>query len=144
MEMKISYDNLCPLYNQACAVAHRTWWSMSVPAMCTEAVRAALRVPLHRHSHVFRDMSGRISESGRMGNGISQREEGLERGGELDIHVSVRVRGVDGPHRMLRPLALILNSCQSGSHPVRGLSHRDTLPRDLHHHQSQQGGGDAV
>lgn len=63
---------------------------------------------------------------------------------ELDIYVSVHVRVVDGPHCMLRSLALILNSCQSGSHPVRGLSHWDTLHRDLHNHQSQQGGGNAV
>lgn len=63
----------------------------------------------------------------------------MERGKELDV----RVLGVDGPGCPLTSLVL-LNSCQSRSHPVRGLSHWEALPGHLHHHQPQPGGGDAV
>lgn len=80
-----------------------------------------------------------LRDRGRAGKCISQRQEGLERGKELDV----RVLGVDGPGCPLTSLVL-LNSCQSRSHPVRGLSHWEALPGHLHHHQPQPGGGDAV
>lgn len=51
---------------------------------------------------------------------------------------------MDAPHCTLTSLAVLLNSWQSGSHPVWGLSHWEALPGDLHDHQSQPGGGDAV
>lgn len=71
--MKTMHDNLCPLHNQARAVTRRTWWPGSMPAV--------LSVPLHSHSHVFRDVPGCYPDSGRMGSCISQREGGSERGG---------------------------------------------------------------
>lgn len=80
-----------------------------------------------------------LRDGGRAGKCISQRQEGLERGKELDVHVV----GVDGPGYPLTSLVL-LNSCQSRSHPVWGLSHWEALPGHLHDHQPQPGRGDAV
>jgi len=92
---------ICPLYDQACAVTHRSQWSVSVPAVCAEAARAAL-LSLHRHSHAFRETSGHFPESGGTGSCISQREGRLGARESWVGHTLVcACEGADGPHRSL-------------------------------------------